>query len=120
LNKIIEKIANFGAEQRFFVKEDNAERIWLPTPEDYDANAPDPKDYGLRLYTVRVGINTVFLLNGNKKMYKKAQDCTNVGPYFYKANMAAKAIDFAILKDYIEIDSEGYLLTEDNYKLTIS
>lgn len=121
LERQLEKISKNedGAEPRFFKKENEAERIWLPTPEAFNSLEADPKDYGLRLYCVFLKHNCVVLLNGNKKQYKEVQNCGQCFPHFVMANKIAKALYKAIALNEIEISEEGYLLMDDDYKLII-
>ncbi len=122
VNKFIQKIKenNDGAEPRFFKKQKTADRLKLPTPDIFDKTKPDPKSYGLRNYSVWLSKKTVFLLNGDLKTYSLAQDCPNCCAHFEMANKIAAAIDTAIYMNEIEIDEEGYILIEDNYKLSIA
>ena len=46
----------------------------------------------LRLYCLRANENVVFLLNGDIKTARKAQDCDNVRPHFRMANALTKTI----------------------------
>src|SRR5689334_2670145 len=75
-----------GAEKRFFKHEDFADRIRQPTPDTYDRNAPDPKDYGLRVFCYRASEKVVILFNGDRKTYLEVRQCPNCSPYFDKAN----------------------------------
>lgn len=121
INKFIRGLSanESGAEYRFFKKQNDADRLRLPTPDTFDKNKADPKSYGLRLYGVWLSERTVILLNGDLKTYLLAQRCPNCQTYFDQANKIALAVHAAKYMTEIEIDEEGYILTEEDYKLEI-
>lgn len=118
---IKEKIGNNskGAEERFFKKEDFADRIKQPETEPFDEFKPDPKNYGLRLYCLRLSEKIVILFNGANKTYKKAIQCPNCQPFFEKANQMSKAIDEAIYIGKIRLDGFDIIFEDDEFELHI-
>lgn len=88
-----------GADLRFFKKEGSADRIKQPTPETYVESAPDPKDYGLRLFCYRASDRIVILFNGDRKTRLEVRDCKKCSPYFDSACSIADAITMAVHAD---------------------
>ncbi|HEY6083442.1 MAG TPA: hypothetical protein VIU45_08295 [Chitinophagaceae bacterium] len=65
------------------------------------------KDFGLRLYCIRLTDEVVVLLNGGIKTQRDPKNCPNVKPYFEMAIKIAKVLDKALVDkeiNYQEID----------------
>jgi hypothetical protein len=112
INRFIEKIGkHYGAEDRFFKREGNAERL---PPATYRFIESDGEtDFGLRLYCVKVSEEVVILLNGDRKTTQSIKDCPNCKPHFDFANKISDAIYEARTKEQIEIDGFEILMDED-------
>lgn len=116
INRFIKQIGKYyGAQDRYFKREGNAER--LPPPTHRFIESDGETDFGLRLYCVRISDEIVILLNGDRKTTQKLQDCPNCKPHFDFANMISDLIFDARQNDLLEFDG-FYILIEDNFEFS--
>lgn len=119
---IINKIGVDGAIDKHFKYEGTwAERIKQPTPDEFFENIDvnDPKDYGLRLYCLRLSREVVVLFNGDRKWYSNPTKCPSCSVYFKRANVIAKAIKEAINLKEVSADGFDIVYENDDYYITI-
>ena len=119
ISRYIEKIGSlYGAKQLHFRDEDAADG--LPPPYHQFLETDNSKDFGLRLYCIRLSPSVVILLNGDRKTALKAKDCPRCFPHFDRARKLAKKINQAILENAIEIDEENKdILIDNDFELSI-
>lgn len=97
--RFITKIGDeYGAKPTRFRDERKAEAL-PPEYYHYIAANPNAKEYGLRLYCVRLSEQIVVLLNGDMKTDFDPEKCTNCRPHFKLANTISQKINEAIYPD---------------------
>ncbi|MGO1245682.1 MAG: hypothetical protein ACTHZ1_09210 [Sphingobacterium sp.] len=111
---------NYGAKKTYFREENQADA--LPPkgknrePAYLEDGANTPND--LRLYSLRINENIVFLFGGNIKTENHAQNCPNVKEHFRLANQISKAISEAIdSNDIVFNDSQTDIVYEEDFCL---
>ena len=87
---VIEEMQQRGAKLYYFKEENAANAIPKVTQNIIYANK---KDFGIRLYCIRLTDNVVILLNGGIKTKKLPIDCPNVRQHFNNAIKIAKRLD---------------------------
>lgn len=112
INRFIQQIGKYyGAQDRYFKREGNAER--LPPPTYHFIDSDGEIDFGLRLYCVRISDEIVILLNGDRKTTQRVQDCPNCKPHFDFANLLSDLIYKAQRDDMVEFDGFDILVGDD-------
>jgi hypothetical protein len=112
INRFIKQIGKYyGAQDRYFKREGHAER--LPPPTHRFVESDGEKDFGLRLYCIRISDEIVILLNGDRKTAHKVKDCANCKPHFDFANTISDLIFDARQKDLLEFDGFDVLIDDD-------
>lgn len=112
INRQIEQIGKYyGAQDQYFKREGNAERLPAPTHRFFDSDGET--DFGLRLYCIKINEQIVILLNGARKTSQRVQDCGNCKPHFDFANTISDLIFEAFKNDIIEYDGFDILIDED-------
>ena len=118
INRHIEDIgAHYGAQDEYFQREGNAERLPPPYYRFFDSDGES--DFGLRLYCIRISDEIVILLNGGRKIAQAIKDCPNCKPHFDFANAISDEIYYARRREEIEIDGRD-ILTEEGFVLNIA
>ncbi len=90
LMALLEVIALYGAEERYFRPEHGAHA--LPQAARYGGEILVGYSNPIRLYCIRWSERIVILLNGGIKTARTAQDCENVRPYFEDAVRISRRI----------------------------
>lgn len=98
---------NYGAKKFYFREEDEADALPPKGKDREPAYLEDDVNTAnnLRLYSLRINENIVFIFGGNIKTENHAQNCPNVKEYFRLANQISKAI-------YEAIDSDDIVLND--------
>ncbi len=96
-----------GAKSYYFkTNEGPADALPRVSQEIMDANK---KDYGVRLYCVRLTDNLVILLNGGIKTQIDPTLCNNVNPHFRRAFKIASKLDNLVNNREINFQTPGCL-----------
>ncbi len=105
--------AKYGASKNRFRHEAAADALAVPAVSHIDIESEEKIHYGLRLYCIRLSDSIVILLNGDRKITQKAQDCPNCKFHFQLANKISIKITKAIIEKEILLDSKNILFDED-------
>ncbi len=103
---VIDEMQERGAKKYYFKEENAANAIPIVTQHIINANK---KDFGIRLYCIRLTDNVVILLNGGIKTKKLPIDCPNVKQHFKNALKIAKQLDKAIIAKEINVQQKDCL-----------
>jgi hypothetical protein len=102
---VINEIINRGAAKKFFFKDERGANALPKVPQELmDANK---KDYGIRLYCIRLTDELVILLNGDVKTHLDPQQCPNVKNHFSDAVNLARKLDRAIANREINVQQSN-------------
>ena len=117
--RFIIKIGNeYGAKKEHFRHERKAEAL-PPQYYHYIAAEPDDKEYGLRLYCLRLTDQVVLLLNGDMKTDFDPEKCDNCRPHFRLANKLSQKINEAIYPDKTLRVVGKQIITNDFFQLDL-
>lgn len=90
LYSVIDEMRIRGAKSFYFKPERGANALPKVSQEIITANK---KDFGIRLYCIRLTDNVVVLLNGNVKTKHNPTECPNVQRHFDNAIKIARELD---------------------------
>lgn len=96
-----------GAKPYYFKPERNANALPKVPAEIISANK---KDFGLRLYCIRLTGSIVILLNGGIKTNLDPTLCPNVQRHFSNAVKIARKLDMLLLDDEVDYEKPDCLL----------
>ncbi len=107
LYSVIDQMRSRGAKSHYFKPEKGANALPKVCQEIITANK---KDYGLRLYCIRLTDNVVVLLNGEIKTKLDPIQCPNVQRHFDNAIKIARKLDRLLNEDEVSYEKPDCLL----------
>ena len=107
LYNVIDEIKYRGAKSYYFKSEEGANALPRVSQQIINANK---KDYGLRLYCIRLTDNIVVLLNGNIKTKHNPEECPNVRRHFKNAIKIARKLDKLLREGEVNYEKPNCLL----------
>ena len=107
LYSVIDEMSRRGAKGHYFKAENAANALPRVNQEIITANK---KDWGLRLYCIRLTDNVVVLLNGEIKTHPDPKKCSNVQRHFDNAVKIARKLDNLLREDGVNYEKPDCLL----------
>lgn len=107
LYSVIDLMGTRGAKNYYFKPESAANALPKVSQEIISANK---KDFGLRLYCIRLTDHVVVLLNGNIKTNIDPSKCLNVQKHFKNAVKIARKLDSLLLDNEVDYENPDCLL----------
>lgn len=107
LYSVIDEMRSRGGKIHYFKAENAANALPRISQEIITANK---KDWGLRLYCIRLTDNVVVLLNGEIKTDLDPKKCPNVQKHFDNAVKIARKLDKLLYDDEVDYEKPDCLL----------
>lgn len=107
LYSVIDEMKIRGAKSYYFKPEREANALPKVTQEIITANK---KDFGIRLYCIRLTEKVVVLLNGDIKTEKNPVNCPNVQQHFKNAVKIARELDRLLKEGEVNYQNSDCLL----------
>ncbi len=97
-----------GAKKFYFIEEQAANYMPVVSTGMKDKNK---KDWGIRLYCIRLRDDLVILLNGDVKTSHNPLECPNVEKHFKNALKIAKKLDQSLISREIDYNDDNPFLS---------